>query len=243
MCEKEQIMHIGICAVKQCYLEFMEMLIQQCCNHLKIICEMTLFAAGEGLLEYKKELDLLFLSAELDKSNGITVEELGRKRNVKRMILVTDRREYMKSVFGMNVIGFEKKQLEEKHIKKWLTVVKKEMESSQISYRAGYQLVTVPQNEIIYVEADRDYIKLYKIGQSAPDTILKSLKALEEQLDSFCFARVHKSYLFNMQYITEVEGNKIFLYGQENAVPIGRKYKKRFMERYYDRKSWSGYGY
>lgn len=161
--------------------------------------------------------------------------------NVKRIVIVTDCRESIKSVFGINVVGFETKLPEEKCIKKWLDVVQKEMESNQISYRAGYQLYTVPKNEIIYAEADRDYIKLYKSGQSAPDTILKSLKLLEEQLDSSCFARVHKSYLVNMQYIIEVGGNKIFLSGQENAVPIGRKYKKQFMERYYDRKSWHGY--
>ena len=55
--------------------------------------------------------------------------------------------------------------------------------------------------------------------------ILENLKDLEKVVPHH-FMRIHKSYIVNLQRITSVVGNKIFIENQ--AINIGETYKNSF---------------
>lgn len=58
---------------------------------------------------------------------------------------------------------------------------------------------------------------------------LDSLGAWMLRLDQG-FIQVHKSFIINVGHLRKVSGNKVFL-SANHVVPIGRVYKKGFMEK------------
>ena len=55
--------------------------------------------------------------------------------------------------------------------------------------------------------------------------ILENLKNLENLLPKY-FKRIHKSYIVNLQKITSIDGNKVFI--EKFLVNIGETYKVSF---------------
>ncbi len=100
--------------------------------------------------------------------------------------------------------------------------------------RADYRWVHIRMEDILYVESDKDYVKIYldPAGQSRQDTpgspfcvmTLQCMKVLEDKLSGKQFLRVHRSYLINAARVVSIEKNKvIFTDGQ--SVPVSDSYK------------------
>jgi len=60
-----------------------------------------------------------------------------------------------------------------------------------------------------------------------------NLSTIHRQLPESKFARINKSHIINMDYITEVENNAVCL--DQDYLPIGRSYREHFFD-YYVRK-------
>ena len=83
--------------------------------------------------------------------------------------------------------------------------------------------IKVHFSDILYIEGLRDYVNIKTLTEEL--IILENLKDLEKVLPHH-FTRVHKSYIINLQKITSVERNKIFIENQ--AINIGETYKNNF---------------
>ena len=64
----------------------------------------------------------------------------------------------------------------------------------------GYKMETI--NHIIYCQADVNYTRIFTRHDNSI-LVSKTLKFIEELLPSDCFFRIHKTYLVNMNYITQ----------------------------------------
>ena len=64
----------------------------------------------------------------------------------------------------------------------------------------GYIMETI--NHIIYCQADVNYTRIFTRHDNSI-LVSKTLKFIEELLPSDCFFRIHKTYLVNMNYITQ----------------------------------------
>lgn len=75
--------------------------------------------------------------------------------------------------------------------------------SSRLVVRVKNELKVIQVQEVRYVEADDDYISIH----TGEGKFLKkmTLKQLEESLDPEKFARVHRSFLVNLQEVTGIE--------------------------------------
>lgn len=100
--------------------------------------------------------------------------------------------------------------------------------------RADYRWVHIRMEDILYVESDKDYVKIYldPAGRSRQETpvspfcimTLQCMKVLEEKLSGKQFLRVHRSYLVNVARVASVEKNRvIFTDGQ--SVPVSDSHK------------------
>ena len=49
------------------------------------------------------------------------------------------------------------------------------------------------------------------------------MKQLEEDLTEQLFTRVHKSYIVNIQKVSKIEGNFVFI--EKTVIPVGAVYK------------------
>lgn len=104
------------------------------------------------------------------------------------------------------------------------------LNSSNPSYlmvKADYKLYKVNFDDLYYVEGQHEYVSFYTKDKRI--TALYSLKTLEDQLPRGKFIRVHKSYIVNIDHISEIEQVSLTVAGHK--VPIGGSYRDSLLER------------
>lgn len=94
--------------------------------------------------------------------------------------------------------------------------------------KVGRKLVQICVNDILYVESQKDYVKIVLEGDQEPILTLMSLKNIEDALPAQRFMRVQRSFIVQKNKIREVEGNRI-LFGR-TAIPVGEQYRQTFNE-------------
>lgn len=83
----------------------------------------------------------------------------------------------------------------------------------RIAVRNGSRIHVIPAEEIIYLEADGDYVKIHtKEGSHLKE---KTMKYFEAHLDNKMFIRIHRSFIANVNHIQRLE-----YYDKENYVAI-----------------------
>lgn len=92
--------------------------------------------------------------------------------------------------------------------------------------KSEYKIIRINFSEIIYIQGMSEYVKIHLNGRK-PIMSLLSLKALEYQLPSNTFMRVHKSYIVNLQKINMIERNEI-VYDDGTIIPVSQQYKEAF---------------
>lgn len=66
-------------------------------------------------------------------------------------------------------------------------------------------------NDIIRVEAESNYCRVYCRSREWPIMVAKTLKWFEERLPGEIFTRVHHGHLVNRWYVAGISGNMIVL--------------------------------
>jgi len=100
-------------------------------------------------------------------------------------------------------------------------------EDEDIFIRSGSKLVRIHLPDILYIEGMQDYVKIYLSGQSAPVVALFNMKSFEEML-SLPFMRIHRSYIINLDKVTMVERNRVFV--GDTYVSVSDSYREQFLE-------------
>ena len=100
--------------------------------------------------------------------------------------------------------------------------------TNHLFVKSDYKLIRIELDDIKYIESQHEYIKIHLIN-SAPVMTQLSMKAIEEQLPSDRFMRVHRSYIVNLKKISVVERNRIVFDGKV-YLPVSDQYKEIFQE-------------
>jgi two-component system LytT family response regulator len=85
----------------------------------------------------------------------------------------------------------------------------------RIAVRSGGQVEVVPVDQLDFVEAQDDYVRLASGGRKLSKQI--TLGELETQLDPRRFVRVHRSFLLNLERLARIE-----LYAKDSRIAILR---------------------
>lgn len=95
---------------------------------------------------------------------------------------------------------------------------------SDLTFKTDYKQVRVKPDNILYIEGMGEYLKIYHLDATTPLVVLMSMKRILEQLPDDRFARVHKSYIVNLNHIINNSRTQITM---ENAtvIPIGESYR------------------
>jgi DNA-binding LytR/AlgR family response regulator len=99
---------------------------------------------------------------------------------------------------------------------------------SHLFVKSDYKLIRIELDDIKYVESQHEYIKFHLIN-SAPVMTQLSMKAIEEQLPSDRFMRVHRSFIVNLKRISVIERNRIVFDGNV-YIPVSDQYKEKFQD-------------
>ena len=101
---------------------------------------------------------------------------------------------------------------------------------SDLTFKTDYKQVRVKPDNILYIEGMGEYLKIYHLDSATPLVVLMSMKRILEQLPDDRFARVHKSYIVNLNRIINNSRTQITM---ENAsvIPIGESYRVAISDR------------
>ncbi len=88
--------------------------------------------------------------------------------------------------------------------------------------------------DIIYMEGDQHYVNFCVAGRDVPLRVRETLKNCEDNYNKYDFVRIHKSYIVNLKYLSDIDSkNDIATVDSVNVkLPVGRGYKKAANDRY-----------
>lgn len=96
-------------------------------------------------------------------------------------------------------------------------------DDSVIFVKSNSRLVKVKSNDILFVEALKDYVVINL--SDVKYTIHSTMKDIEKKLPGNDFIRVHRSYIVRLDKITAIEQTNIVMEGGKKLIPIGGSYK------------------
>ena len=96
-----------------------------------------------------------------------------------------------------------------------------------IFIKTEYKIVRVKLEDIKYIEGMREYIRIH-LTNDKPIMTLLSMKAMEAQLATKNFMRVHRSYIVNLNKIITIERNRIVF--DKVYIPVSDQYKEKFQQ-------------
>jgi DNA-binding LytR/AlgR family response regulator len=93
--------------------------------------------------------------------------------------------------------------------------------SDRIFVRDKKKMVKLKIEDILYVEAERNYCKI--TTRSKPYTLSVPLMKFEKKVSSDIFMRIHRSHLVNISAIDELDDHYVYINGK--ALSISKSYK------------------
>ena len=100
-----------------------------------------------------------------------------------------------------------------------------------LTLKVEYKTVVVEVDDISYVEAMDNYVKVFRPG--LPVIISQiTMKEIENVLPSSRFIRVHRSFIVSLNAIEKFSNRRIFLKNYDNYIPVGRTYTEAFNNLY-----------
>ena len=105
-------------------------------------------------------------------------------------------------------------------------VSNKQEKESSIFVKSDKRIIKLNFDEIYYIEAYGNYIKINL------DEMIISAQTLSDFLEKLpsSFMRVHKSYVINFEKLKMINGNQIVLLN-DVTIPIGKSFRKVVFER------------
>ena len=180
----------------------------------------------------EQPVDLIFLDIKMPDITGI--QFLKSLQHPPMVIFTTAYEEYALDGFELNVVDYLLKPIPFERFMKAVTRAQEQFcatqprpaETDYIFVKTEYKIIKIDLEDILYIEALKDYIKIYTAHQ--PVLTLKSLKSFESRLPKDKFMRVHRSYLVAMNKINSVERNTVMIANQ--SIPISEGYRDRFYD-------------
>jgi DNA-binding LytR/AlgR family response regulator len=99
--------------------------------------------------------------------------------------------------------------------------------SDRIFVKHKEKMVKVFIEDILYLEADRNYSKIFTKNKEY--LLATTLKIMEDKLPIHQFARVHRSFLVNVKQIDEVAENHVIL--NSKAIPLSISMRADLLKR------------
>jgi two-component system, LytTR family, response regulator len=99
------------------------------------------------------------------------------------------------------------------------SAARNEPQPEYVFLNVDYSLVKIVLSELKYIEAKKDYMKLYFINAEKKELLVRlSMKAIEDILPSNKFIRIHKSYIINASLVTAIRKSAVYIDSLEFVV-------------------------
>jgi DNA-binding LytR/AlgR family response regulator len=179
----------------------------------------------------QKDVDLILLDVKMPEMDGFDL--IGSLDHPPNIIIVSGGGEFALKAFDFNVVDFLLKPISYARFCKAIDKVvryfaPKEGSKSgdeEIFIKKGSSLVKLKLREIVYVEALENYVTLNT--NTDKFTIHFTMKAIESQLPSGVFIRVHRSFIINKSMIQAIKESSLdIMVGHiVKNIPVGKSFR------------------
>ncbi len=189
--------------------------------HLKEVCTDAMYALE---ILHREKIDLMLLDIHLPGMKGL--DFLKTLQNPPAVILTTAYHEYAIQGYELNVVDYLLKPIE---FERFLAAVSKvhkltgpSANRDTLLVHSDRKSVIIPTNEILYIESQKEYIRIQTVNTSV--TSKYAISKIESELDTSRFLRVHRSFIVSVEKIRAFDDHTIELPGK--SIPIGGNYKE-----------------
>lgn len=178
-----------------------------------------------------KDIDLILLDVKMPEMDGF--DFIGSLDHPPSIIIVSGGGEFALKAFDFNVVDFLLKPISYARFCKAIDKVMRYFAPKEISksgdeeifIKKGSSLVKLKLKDIVFVEALENYVTLNT--NSDKFTIHFTMKAIESQLPSGVFIRVHRSFIINKSMIQSIKENSLdILVGHTpKNIPVGKSFR------------------
>ncbi len=203
-------------------------------NFLKLQYECDNAIDALNILQEKDaDVDVIYLDIEMPEMSGIEMMKV--LKNSYEIIVTTSRERYAVEAFEISVTDYLVKPIEYGRFIKASNKAKDNIEAldkenevtTEIFVKSDSKMVRLQLCQIQYIEALADYVIFHT--EKGKFIVHHTMKGIEKRLPSTQFARVHRSYIVNTNYIDYLEDFSIVI--KDKPLPIGASYKERFFNR------------
>ncbi|GAA3510795.1 LytTR family DNA-binding domain-containing protein [Aquimarina addita] len=211
-------------------------------NYIDSLPNLEIIASCKNAFEVlqilqEKSIDILFLDINMPKLSGLSLlKTIQQKPDV---IITTAYPEYAIEGFELAVTDYLLKPFS---LERFLQAVNKVQKTSEINTESisivkaekqrfifvknDKKIIKISFDEINYVEAYGNYIKIYT------DRMVLTQQTLSDFLHKLpdFFVRIHKSFIINFNELKLIDGNQTIL-RNDVKLPIGKSYRKDVLDK------------
>jgi DNA-binding LytR/AlgR family response regulator len=187
--------------------------------------------SARNLLSTRSDIDLVFLDIEMPEMDGF--DFMGSLESPPNIIIVSGGEQYAMRAFDFNVVDYLLKPFSysrfckavDKTVRYFLKKETTTTGDKEIFIKKGPSLVKLKLKDIVYIEALENYVTLNTNHEKF--TIHFTMKAIENQLPSGIFIRVHRSFIINKSMIQTIKENSLDLIvgGEKKNIPVGKSFR------------------
>lgn len=221
-------LQIAVCDDEKMFRDYFINRIDEYLRNMKISYKIHKFSSGEDLISDASStaFDVVFMDISMEGIDGIETAKLLRER--KRdicIILVSGHMNYVLEGYKVMALRYLVKEKLDASFDECMEAVLKQfhLHTDQLLFQfAGGEIYLTP-DEIGMVESRGHKLLFYGPEGEIRGQMTEKLDNIEKILCAYEFLRVHKSYLVNMKYITEINHYRLYLScGMELPVPKTR---------------------
>ncbi|MFD2934884.1 LytR/AlgR family response regulator transcription factor [Spirosoma flavum] len=192
--------------------------------------------------------DLIFLDIQMPKMSGIDFLKIVKSPPM--VIITTAYPSFALEGFQLNVLDYLLKPITFERFFKSATKAKEyhrlvsqstspahqKVESwpDYVFIKCGNKYEKLYFETILFIEGMQNYVTIFT--DKGKYVTLLNMKDLEQNLMSYSFIRVHKSYMVSSRKIDGIDGNDILI--QSHRIPISRNYRDQVMNNVLTDKVW-----
>lgn len=228
-------MRIAVCDDEEKFRTQEKNLIDKLAGSIDVIVDA--YSDGRKLLEAfdKNPYDVLFLDIEMPAMDGITLAKKLRERSDSiYIVFLTGHVEYALEGYEVNALRYLTKPVQEDKLREVLRfVMDKSTSKRQILIKVDGEETLINVTDIIYLEAQNQYVMLYTTG--GEHLVRYNISDFEEQLKNDGFFRAHRGYLISLAKVKKLVKSEVLMEspGGDISLPVSRSNVKPLKEALY----------
>jgi DNA-binding LytR/AlgR family response regulator len=205
-------------------------------NDMQLVSKCRNALEAFGVLS-RQHVDLVLLDINMPEISGI--DFIKNLKNPPLVIFTTAYSEYAVESYELNAVDYLVKPVSFDRFLKAIDKANAILQSASLKNNSLMATTSFSGNQVLFVKSEgklvkvdlshlwlveglKDYVRLWT--DTAKVIVHSTMKNFEDQLSGNpSFIRVNKSYIINIGYVTEVDGNTIRL--KDQAITIGNTYR------------------